>query len=610
MAVGSGGSLTVAHVAALLHRSAGSCAIAVTPFELVRSVNSLRESSALILSAEGNNKDILSAFEWAAVSEPRFLAALCMQQKNRLSEVAANFRYASFMGFDLPAGRDGFLATNSLLAASVIMVRAYQELFPDCWCALPDRGSIGTIDEKCCQIDEYGISPSLNKRNSWVTLFGGWGQPAATDIESKFTEAALGTVQLADYRNFGHGRHNWLAKRGSETLIIALITPDEEKIANKTLSLLPHDVPIIRLMSDKTGPAGAIELLIKVLHVVSWLGVHKGVDPGKPRVPVFGRRIYGLGFSIRRQYPWLRAKIPTREAVAILRKTHCPSFCQIPRDELTLWRQYYHSFVRKLEDTCFGSVVFDYDGTLCDPSERYCGLSSELAKQLVHILDAKIVIGVATGRGQSVRNDLARSIPERLLRRIIVGYYNGADIGGLDVTEVPNKQCDMHNGLQTIKTLIEQNPFLLAFACYDYRPHQITVQPSSPIVWNRTRIAINDVLRESMVQGIRLLESSHSIDIIPAEVSKLNLVESCRIEAQKLGNTPAVLCIGDKGQWPGNDYELLSTPCSLSVDQVSSCPNTCWNLSKPGHRGVQATMGYLRQIDAREGILQFKLVKS
>ena len=54
-----------------------------------------------------------------------------------------------------------------------------------------------------------------------------------------------------------------------------------------------------------------------------------------------------------------------------------------------------------------------------------------------------------------------------------------------------------------------------------------------------------------------------------------------------------VLSVGDKGQWPGNDYELLNTPYSLSVDEVSADPDTCWNIAPAGHRGTQAVLDYL-----------------
>jgi hypothetical protein len=80
------------------------------------------------------------------------------------------------------------------------------------------------------------------------------------------------------------------------------------------------------------------------------------------------------------------------------------------------------------------------------------------------------------------------------------------------------------------------------------------------------------------------------------DVSKRNLVLACEEVAKKIGNPGVALCIGDRGEWPGNDYEFLSTPYSLSVYTVSADSESCWNLSQAGHRGVQATMEYLRCI--------------
>ena len=55
--------------------------------------------------------------------------------------------------------------------------------------------------------------------------------------------------------------------------------------------------------------------------------------------------------------------------------------------------------------------------------------------------------------------------------------------------------------------------------------------------------------------------------------SKLNLVEACNTLSSQRGFSNASLCIGDRGQWPGNDFELLSTPFSLSVDEISNDPD-------------------------------------
>jgi predicted ATPase len=82
----------------------------------------------------------------------------------------------------------------------------------------------------------------LWERSTLAILYSIPLQPAAVDLESKFVEAALGCVHLADYRNFAHGRHHWLAKRGNTTAVLALTADLEKKLAQKTLQLLPPDI--------------------------------------------------------------------------------------------------------------------------------------------------------------------------------------------------------------------------------------------------------------------------------------------------------------------------------------------------------------------------------
>ena len=63
-----------------------------------------------------------------------------------------------------------------------------------------------------------------------------------------------------------------------------------------------------------------------------------------------------------------------------------------------------------------------------------------------------------------------------------------------------------------------------------------------------------------------------------------------------VGSLDEILCIGDRGRFPGNDYELLSHTFALSVDEVSANASSGWNLAPPGCRGVAATLFYLAHI--------------
>jgi len=99
------------------------------------------------------------------------------------------------------------------------------------------------------------------------------------------------------------------------------------------------------------------------------------------------------------------------------------------------------------------------------------------------------------------------------------------------------------------------------------------------------------VLAKAGLGALTVLRSSHSVDVLAEGVSKLRVVEA----AGKLGGGD-VLCIGDRGRWPGNDHELLATPYGLSVDEVSRDLETGWNLAPPGMRGADALAYYLAKL--------------
>ena len=64
LVVGSGGSLSGAHFVARLHeQTTGQMARAITPLELLFSQVNPALHAVLFLTASGNNKDILSAFD-------------------------------------------------------------------------------------------------------------------------------------------------------------------------------------------------------------------------------------------------------------------------------------------------------------------------------------------------------------------------------------------------------------------------------------------------------------------------------------------------------------------------------------------------------------------
>lgn len=588
IACGSGGSLTAAHLAVLLHQECGQISKAVSPYDILTTNSVTRESSVMVFSAGGRNKDILSAFGSVVYQEPRNLIALCLRNNTPLRRLALSYHFSSACEFDLPRGKDGFLATNSLLAFTVLTIRAYSDFLLNP-VTLPTRmRNISNL------LDDLGsMSICKFQKKNWVILYGAWAFPAAVDLESKFSESGLGTAQLVDYRNFAHGRHTSLQRNRRDTVIVALATPSEYQMAEATLQVIPEDFLKIKLYSQEQGASGALDLLLNIFCIIYVVARAQGVDPGRPHVPPFGRRLYHLTPRVRADRRMSPNSKKDMEAVAILRKSKASNLTQLSSNEIRYWQKHFLAFVGRIEKAEFSAIIFDYDGTLCDRSERYEGISSDIVRSLRPLLNSNILIGIATGRGRSVRDDLRKKFAKRYWDDFIIAYYNGASICGLGESEVTNSPRELIPPLKQLEELIRKNADLCSGIKIDCRPEQISIIPINRRSWNRHRLTLLGLASTQFESPVKVLESDHSIDIVPNYVSKLNLLSACERELKKRQVNGQILCIGDKGEWPGNDFELLGSSYSLSVDSVSGQTDSCWNLGSPGYRGTQSTIFYL-----------------
>jgi hydroxymethylpyrimidine pyrophosphatase-like HAD family hydrolase len=597
LVVGSGGSLSACYFAVSLFQHFGIVSKAVTPLELHSSRNTLRHSRLIFISAGGKNNDILFSFKAAIDQNPVSITTICMRRDTPLTRLANQYSISKGLEYVIPAGKDGFLATNSLIAYFTLLLKAFFQEESQL------ETQTTTKEEK--EIDSFTKKLSID--STTTILFGGWGHPVAIDIESKFTEAALGNANIADYRNFAHGRHHWFAKRAKNSSIIAIVTPYEELLAAKTLELIPASIPKLILRSNLRTATSSLDLLIKSFKLIESIGRQRKIDPGKPGVPDFGRKLYNLRYSSLISQAKSKENIDVDISNAILKKSRANAIQSLKPEQQSFWIEAYRTFTKNLSDTKFGVLVFDYDGTLCTQKDRFKPLSNQVKVQLNLFLKGGFVIGIVTGRGKSVRKEIQSAVDPEFWDQIIIGYYNGSDIGRLAEDDIPNKETGFDKGLKNLYELLTSYDFRQKLNI-ELRPKQLSIQIDDINEWKRTRDLVLQVIMKSNSSEFHVLESSHSMDIIKRpEVSKLNIFPHCLSMAKELGLSENCLCIGDRGQWPGNDFELLSTPYSLSVDEVSSDSNTCWNLSGPGINGVDSTMQYLERIKRMKGYFKFQL---
>lgn len=587
--IGSGGSLSACHYAVQLYQQRnGVLAQAMTPLQLMYAgYNIIRSSKLLFLSASGKNKDILSAIKYGVKYNETGMMSLTLRKNNPTEELLEQYPKVQRWCENIPSEKDGFLATNSLLATFTLLCKAA--------CASKYQDSRFKLND--LQPETFNLNLSVIQ--NFIVMYGATGEPVAWDIESKLTEAALGSALLSDYRNFGHGRHHWFDKRGENSCIIALVTPVERELAYKTIGCLPKSVPVIYIETELDGPQASIDMLLKAFRFVNDLGEARGIDPGKPGVPGYGRLLYNLNY-----YKLTNCILPAEKAldVAVLRKLGIAG-----RENVPLWVYYSEScqrFVRQLNRGRFTTVAFDYDDTLSasDRKSRFTnGLCDEIRDALMPLLENGVQIVVATGRGKSVGESFQESIDQKYWLQIKVGYYNGACLLTLGDEDELKKWKKQHFDSE-LKELEEELKLRLPAECVGYKFEERSLQLSiegemtqaeSQLVYDTCR----EIIWDKQMKGIRVWRSSHSMDIVVyREVSKLRVIE----------DPEHTLCIGDYGTVEGNDYEMLTSKYSLSVDRVSKNTESCWNIAPSGMKGLDATLYYISRMKANEGKITCK----
>ena len=581
--IGSGGSFSVASFAAFLHQAqTGRLASALTPLEYLDIP--LRDSGVICFSASGKNKDIGAAFEEAALREVRPLIALVMREASPLHDLGEKYRYSRLISAPSSHFKDGFLAVGSLIGACSLLVRGYRALLgaDDLPSSLEKLVEVvaGVALDDIVEASTPALTPSTTS-----ILFTASLKPAAVDIESRFVEAALGNVHGTDLRNFGHGRHHWFAKHARDTGIVALIGDDRGSLADDTLALLPETAPRARFDFRGSKDVQGLVGMAVSLHLAAAAGSLRGIDPGKPGVPEFGRRLYHLGPKVSR-----RSDKADPAEIGAWRKRNT-SFSDPPRvrDE---WPERSKAAIARLEHGRFAGIVFDYDGTLCETHRRFDPLSQEISEALTRLLFAGAIIGIATGRGGSAAERIREAVPKRCWDRVIIGYYNGAIISSLDTDPVLPSQSS-NPEIAHLEAELRASPH---FTGAKFRVNEKQISITIPVLEEPLAAirAASDIV-DRFAPGAAVRCSSHSVDITFGAASKTNVVSAVRRLASS-GDAAPILRVGDKGRWPGNDVELLDDPYGLSVDEVSTSPEGCWGFSPRGILGVQACLYYLTRL--------------
>lgn len=593
--VGSGGSYSAAFAVALFRELAHhSPTTAVTPLEFVALLGRL-SPRALLLSAEGKNRDILSAASAAEVADLAS-AALTLTQSNSLLDLARGNDAVRAFSFPMDWVKDGYLATNSLLATVLLLYRA---LFGD-----HDFHNLAPLlarDRLNSRRDTFSRLPGLDdaKRNGLLVVYSAKAKAFAVDLESKLTESALAMVQVTDLRQFAHGRHLQLALRSPPPLTLVVSSPDERALAAATVRLLPDlercwELELEGGSDQDIAVAGLLDAML-LTEALAKGALH---DPGQPPVPDFGRAIHAIDPADLLPFD----HVPASQLELAANRKLSVGVHPVIGGRLEVLDA-AAAFARRLASSRIKAVVCDFDGTLCRAENRFEGMDPGHVEQVSSLIRQGLKFAIATGRGDSLHDTLRASFDPALHGAITVGYYSGSVIGCLDEDfSQPAANPDFRELWNWLRASAYGH---LCRPLDDLaRGGQFSMRLKSSQQCLRLQAAIRNWLEDTGRAEWRVFCSGHSIDVLDGATSKCVVVDHM---AKLLGidSMSEVLRLGDAGHENGNDFELLRDGLSLSCERVSFALDSCWNFGAAGNNQAEVAMAYLRGLVPSEGGFRF-----
>ena len=570
--VGSGGSYSVACAMEMFCMRIGIIAKCITPLELSQYESQIKDFAVVIISAGGKNSDSLNAYKYVSEFEAKGILSICMCLNSKLKTLQHRNTHNYFFEYDMPIHKDGYLAVESLISSIVILSKSFYEVSGDTFFLQKKNTVSKTAGQKM---------NGFSNNNTLLVLYCGILKPVAIDMESKFGEAAISNTQILDLRNFAHGRHFWLENRKVDTSVIVLEDKRFSKLIESTINLIPDNVPILRFSIDDNNIDNLLIAYEFMFNLVNSLSLSRGVDPGKPKIPEYGKKLYHISYNysntefikIARKDPIIRG---------LYRKFGIKNVFN--KDYYEYGKEYYNRIINHP----FRGIIFDYDGTLCI-KDSLIDDEIKLFSCINELLENRVLIGIATGRGKSVRTELQSKIDKKYWKDTVISYYNGSCSGLLDDDKVPNKNLKISDTFfSIIKKLNSISDGVEIIKKDNINPYQLTIIGDE---LNNNRDIICETL--DLYSDIKYFFSDHSLDIITVATSKRDSLRQFGFTSL---NEDEILKIGDSGHKTGNDYELLNTPNSLSMDRCSKGLEYCWNFSELGLRNTEATLSMLSKI--------------
>lgn len=300
--ISSGGASAPLHYASLLYGTHNGFSSAITPLAFASvSDAAVQNSKILILSNSGKGVDPEYTGRRAFTLNPEHSACVTTPSEDNVLIPRARKTGAQAFVYDWPEfGCKGFVSSLSHIATFGLFYKAFTG----------DSDFASKLSFSKLPQDSFtyrtrragGPLKPFSAYRHFIILYSGYGEPAAQDLETKFHETGAASVQLADYRNFTHGRFIFESNNFEDTCIILLRTPRDHKFSEQAIleargmhrdratgeypDLFPADMPVVIIDTDLDTPLASIDLLMKSQVFFSAYADQVGFEPFNPANPM------------------------------------------------------------------------------------------------------------------------------------------------------------------------------------------------------------------------------------------------------------------------------------------------------------------------------------
>lgn len=229
-----------------------------------------------------------------------------------------------------------------------------------------------------------------------------------------------------------------------------------------------------------------------------------------------------------------------------------------------------------------------------------------MLEQLERLVRAGILVGIASGRGGSVKEHLENNLPTEIVEKIQLGLYNCGWIANASIQPTASTETSEFLSHVTRIVLRLKQMGVPINMVRPTHPYQVSIRFREGLSTEAMWFVVGDALRQAGLDLSSMVRSKHSIDVLANGIGKARLIAHIiteyRIEPYD------ILTMGDQGAWPGNDSALLEHRYSLSVDEPSRRLDRGWKLAPAHKRDVDATLWYLEKCETtKDGRIKFCL---